>query len=108
MVPKIRIRIESEWWSQFFESNIKPTVTGKIIIIKKRSNLNWDIIAWNPSINLLGFTSITSGYTVSPKKTIAMEIATTTTYEINMAIFVLVDISDLYVVNNVIRKNGAT
>ncbi len=107
MVPKIRIRIESACLSPFFESNINPTVTGKIIIIKKRSNLNWDIITWNPSINLLEFTCITSGYTVSPKKTIAMEMPTITIYEINIASFVLVDISDLYVVNSVIKKNGA-
>ena len=51
---------------------------------------------------------MTSGYTVSPKKTMAMEINMIIIYEINIAIFVLVDISDLYVVNNVIRKNGAT
>ena len=59
-------------------------------------------------MNLLEFISITSGYTVSPKKTMAMEMDTITIYEINMAIFVRMDISDLYVVNNVIRKNGAT
>ena len=51
---------------------------------------------------------MTSGYIVSPRKTKAMETDTITTYEINMAIFVLVDICDLYVVNNVIKKNGAT
>ena len=52
--------------------------------------------------------SITSGYTVSPKKTTAIAADTITTYEINITIFVLLDICDLYVVNSVIRKNGAT
>ena len=108
MVPKIRIRIESACFNLFFERNIKPTVKGNIVIIKKRSNLNWEIIIWNPNINLLGLTSITSGYTVSPKKTRAIAADTITKYEISIAIFVLLDICDLYVVNSVIKKNGAT
>ena len=44
MVPKIRIRIESACFNLFFERNIKPTVTGNIVIIKNKSNLNWDAI----------------------------------------------------------------
>ena len=48
------------------------------------------------------------GYTVSPMKIRAIATNTITAYEINIAIFVFLDICDLYVVNKVIRKNGAT
>jgi len=108
MVPKIRIRMESACFNLFFERNIKPTVTGNSAIIKKRSNLNWETITWNPKINLLEFTSIISGYIVSPTKIRARATDSITKYEINIAIFVLLDICDLYVVNYVFRKNGAT
>ena len=108
MVPKIRIKIESACFNLFFERKSKPTVTGSNVIIKNKSNLNWDIITWNPKINLLVLTSITSGYTVSPKKIIAIATDTIIIYEINIAIFVLLDTCDLYVVNRVNKKNGAT
>ena len=84
MVPKIRIRIESACFNLFFERNIKPTVTGNSAIIKKKSNLNWAIITWNPKINLVELMSITFGYTVSPNKTTAIAADTITTYEINI------------------------
>ena len=57
---------------------------------------------------MLELTSITSGYTVSPKKIIATAADTIIIYEINIAIFVLLDTCDLYVVNRVNKKNGAT
>jgi hypothetical protein len=108
IVPKIRISMESACFNLFFERNIKPIVTGSNAIIKNKSNLNCAIITWNPKINLLELTSITSGYTVSPKKIIAIAADTIMTYEISIAIFVLLDTCDLYVVNRVNKKNGAT
>ena len=108
IVPKIRIRMESACFNLFFERNIKPIVTGSNAIIKNKSNLNCEMITWNPKINLLELTSITSGYTVSPKKIMAIAADTIIIYEINIAIFVLLDICDLYVVNSVNKKNGAT
>ena len=108
IVPKIRISIESACFNLFFERKIKPTVTGSNAIIKNKSNLNCAIITWNPKINLLELNSITSGYTVSPKKIIVTDTDTIIIYEINIAIFVLLDTCDLYVVNRVNKKNGAT
>ena len=51
---------------------------------------------------------IKSGYIVAHTKIRAIAAATITKYEINIAIFVLLYIGDLYVVKSVIRKNGAT
>ena len=108
IVPKISIKIESACFNLFLERNINPTVTGNSIIIKKRSNLNCAIITWNPKINFEELTSIMFGYTESATKTREIATATMITYEINIAAFVLLDICDLYVVNNVIKKYGAT
>ena len=108
MVPKIRIRIESACFNLFFERNISPTVTGNNAIIKKKSNLNWEDIAWNPSMNFELSISIISEYTESPAETKVITSTITATYDIYIAIFVLLDICDLYVVNRVIMKNGAT
>ena len=58
-------------------------------------------------MNFVSFTSTISWYTESLAKTRDIIKTIATTYEIIIAIFVLVDICDLYVVNRVIRKNGA-
>ena len=48
-----------------------------------------------------------SGYIVSPKKISETTNTIDITYETKIKIFVLLDICELYVVNKVIRKNGA-
>ncbi len=107
-VPKIKNKIESVSLMLFFASNVNPTITGKIVISKRKSYLSKGPNVASPMKNFDESICITFGYIVSPENMTMAEIPIIAIYDIRRKIFFLIEIEDLPAKNNVIMKYGAT
>ncbi len=106
-VPKIKNKIESVSLMLFFANSVNPTVTGKIVISKRKSYLSKGPNVASPIKNFDSLICITFGYIVSPENTTRMEIPIIAIYDIRRKIFFLFEIEVLAAKNSVITKYGA-
>ena len=107
-VPKIKNKIESVSLMLFFASNVNPTITGKIVISKRKSYLSKGPNVASPMKNFDESICITFGYIVSPENMTTAEIPIIAIYEVKRKNFFLVEIEDLVAKNSVMIKYGAT
>ncbi len=107
-VPKIKNKIESVCLMLFFASSVNPTVTGKIVISKRKSYLSKGPNVARPMKNFDASICMTFGYIVSPENTTRAEIPIIAIYDIRRKIFFLFEIEVLAAKNSVIIKYGAT
>ena len=102
-VPKIKNKIESVCLMLFFAS-VNPTVTGKIVISKRKSYLSKGPNVARPMKNFDASICMTFGYIVSPENTTRAEIPIIAIYDIRRKIFFLFEIEVLAAKNSVITK----
>ncbi len=107
-VPKIKNKIESVSLMLFFASNVNPTITGKIVISKRKSYLSKGPNVASPMKNFDESICITFGYIVSPENMTMAEIPIIATYDARRSNFFLFEMEVLAAKNSVITKYGAT
>jgi len=103
-VPKIKNKIESVSLMLFFASNVNPTITGKIVISKRKSYRSKGPNVASPMKNFDESICITFGYIVSPENMTMAEIPIIVIYDIRRKIFFLFEIEVLAAKNSVITK----